>query len=57
MWPLLLMAALANECGVEDEAIFWGVIPCLQGSGNLVPFLGPGNHLQIGLAKQNLSHI
>ena len=43
MWPFF-SGCLANEGRVENESIFWGVIPCLQGSGNLVALLGPGNH-------------
>ena len=39
---LFLSGCLANKGRVENESILWGVIPCLQGSGNLVPLLGPG---------------
>ena len=35
---------LASKGGVESESIFWGVTPCLQGSGNVVPLLGPEKH-------------
>lgn len=45
MWPLLLMAAWPMN--VEWKMMsYLGVIPVFCGSGNLVPFLGPGNHLQ-----------
>ena len=40
----VLSSCSANEGRVENASIFWGVTPCLQVSGNLVPLLGPGNH-------------
>ena len=40
----VLSSFSANEGRVENEFVFWGVTPCLQGSGNFIPLLGPGNH-------------
>ena len=44
MWPLFLAAAQSMKVEWKNESVFWGVSPCLQGSGNLVPLLDPGNH-------------
>ena len=58
----VLGSCSANEGRVENESVFWGVSPCLQGSGNLVPLLGPGDHsdtrtVKTQLKKKTISHI
>ena len=50
----VLGSCLATEGRVENESVFWGVTPCLQGCGNLVPSLGPGN---IYLGVEWLGHV
>ena len=44
----VLGSCSTNEGRVENESIFWGVTPGLQGSGNLVHFLSPRNHSGTG---------